>query len=342
MRTSDFDYELPEELIAQEPLPRGTSRLLVLDRHTGGVEHSQISSITDWLGPGDLLLLNDTKVIPARLYAQRDSGRRFELLLLRPLDHRRWQTLLRPSARVRPGESLLLSDGGSVQPIESLGEGQWIVSCDPPLGLDRLEILGEAPLPPYIKRPAGATAADSERYQTIYAQAPGAVAAPTAGLHFTAELLDQIRAGGVEVVSITLHVGIGTFRPVAVELVSEHTMHAEQLRVSAAAAAAVNQALADRRRVVCIGTTSVRALEGGLAAGNGRLTAGSDETEIFIYPGYSFRGVGALLTNFHLPRSTLLMLVSAFAGHEQVMHAYREAVEERYRFYSYGDAMLII
>jgi S-adenosylmethionine:tRNA ribosyltransferase-isomerase len=342
MRTSDFDYELPEELIAQEPLPRGASHMLVLDRQTGRVEHSRISAIAEWFRPGDLLLLNDTKVIPARLYARRASGRRFELLLLRPLGLRRWQTLLRPSARVRPGEQLQVSDGGSIQPIEPLGEGQWIITCDPPLDLDRLERLGEAPLPPYIRRPAGASAADSERYQTIYAQAPGAVAAPTAGLHFTAELLEQIRAEGVEVVTITLHVGIGTFRPVSVDLVDEHTMHAEQLQVSAAAAAAVNQALADRRRVVCVGTTSVRALEGGLTAGNGELIAGSDETEIFIYPGYRFLGVGALLTNFHLPRSTLLMLVSAFAGHGQVMKAYREAVEQRYRFYSYGDAMLVI
>lgn len=342
MRTSDFDYELPEELIAQEPLPRGASRLLVLDRQSGRIAHHHVSEITEWFRPGDLLLLNDTKVIPARLYARRVTGRRFELLLLRPLDHRRWQTLLRPSARVRAGERLLVDDGGLVQPIESLGEGHWIISCDPPLDLERLEHLGEAPLPPYIRRPAGATAADSERYQTIYARVPGAVAAPTAGLHFTAELLAQIRAEGVEVATFTLHVGIGTFRPVSVELVSEHTMHAEQLQVSDAAATAVNQALAARRRVVCIGTTSVRALEGSLAAGGGKLTAGIDETEIFIYPGYSFLGVGALLTNFHLPRSTLLMLVSAFAGHEQVMRAYREAVEQRYRFYSYGDAMLIV
>jgi S-adenosylmethionine:tRNA ribosyltransferase-isomerase len=342
MQTSDFDYELPEELIAQEPLPRGTSRLLVLDRRTGKVEHRRISEIVKWLRSDDLLLVNDTKVIPARLYARRTTGRRFELLLLRPLDHRRWQTLLRPSARVRTGEQLLVSDGGSIQPLEPLGEGQWIISCDPPLDLDRLAHLGEAPLPPYIRRPAGATAADSERYQTVYARAPGAVAAPTAGLHFTAKLLEQIRAEGVEVVTVTLHVGIGTFRPVSVDLVNQHTMHAEQYQVSASAAAAVNQALADRRRVVCVGTTSVRALEGGLAAGNGQLNAGCDETEIFIYPGHSFLGVGALLTNFHLPRSTLLMLVSAFAGHEHVMRAYREAVEQRYRFYSYGDAMLVV
>ena len=342
MRVSDFDYELPDELIAQHAVARGASRMLVLDRATGAIEHARISDIAGRLAAPDLLLLNDTRVIPARLYAQRSTGRRFELLLLRRVDEAAWEALLRPAARARRGESLALADGGTCRPAEPLEEGRWLVRFDPPLDLERLDRLGEAPLPPYIERPAGATADDRARYQTVYANEPGAVAAPTAGLHFDGELLDRIRGRGVELAFVTLHVGLGTFRPVQVEEVENHRMHSEWYCFSEATAGAVNRALADGRRVVCVGTTSVRALEGALAAGGGRVEPGAAWTDLFITSGFAFRGCGALLTNFHLPRSTLLMMVAAFAGRERVLAAYREAIRERYRFYSYGDAMLII
>lgn len=341
MRTDDFDYEFPEELIAQHPAPRGSSRLLVLDRGRGSLEHLQVTALPELLREGDLLLLNDTRVIPARLYASRATGRRFEILLLRQLDEARWEALLRPSARARPGEALLLEDGGAVVPAQEVREGRWAVRFDPPLELERLDRIGDTPLPPYIERPEGAAASDRADYQTVYAANPGAVAAPTAGLHFTDELLAAVRTAGVELAFLTLHVGLGTFRPVAVENVADHEMHEEWYHVSEATAAAVNRALDDGRRIVCVGTTSVRALEGALAAGEGRLAPGEGWTRLFITPGYRFRGVGALLTNFHLPRSTLLMLVSAFAGRDRVLAAYAEAIARRYRFFSYGDAMLI-
>jgi S-adenosylmethionine:tRNA ribosyltransferase-isomerase len=314
---------------------------MVLDRGTGETSHRDVSDLPTLLDPGDLLLLNDTRVIPARLFAKRTSGRRFELLLLRRLASGRWQALLRPSARARPGEDLELADGGVVRPLEALGDGQWTIDCEPELDLERLERLGETPLPPYIERPDGATPADRERYQTVFARVPGAVAAPTAGLHLTRSLLDAIRGRGVETAFATLHVGIGTFRPVSVANVGDHVMDAEWYRFGEVAARAVNGALDQRRRVVCVGTTSVRALEGALAAGDGRVAPGEGWTDIFITPGYRFRGVGALMTNFHLPRSTLLMLVSALAGRERMLAAYREAVAMRYRFFSYGDAMLV-
>jgi S-adenosylmethionine:tRNA ribosyltransferase-isomerase len=341
MRTDDFDYELPQELIAQQPASRGASRLLVLDRASGTRRHLAVTDLPSLLREGDLLLLNDTRVIPARLYAHRPTGRQFEVLLLRHLEGDRWEALLRPSARARPGERLQLADGGAVIPEEAAGEGRWTVRFDPGLDLDRLDRLGEMPLPPYIARPHGGTDSDRANYQTVYAANPGAVAAPTAGLHFTDELLAAIRAAGVELAFLTLHVGLGTFRPVAVERVADHEMHAEWYRVTDHCAAAVNRALDEGRRVVCVGTTSVRALEGALAAGGGRLQPGEGWTGLFITPGYRFRGVGALLTNFHLPRSTLLMLVSAFAGRETMLAVYAEAVALRYRFFSYGDAMFI-
>jgi len=343
VRTDDFDYHLPEECIAQQPAPRGTSRLLVLDRkRLGEVAHRSVAELPGLLRPGDLMLLNDTRVIPARLEARRASGRRFELLLLRPLDEPSWESLLRPSSRARPGERLVLADGGEVELVEPHGEGRWRLRFAPSLSLDRLDELGETPLPPYILRPDGVHPNDRGDYQTVYAAEPGAVAAPTAGLHFTRELLDEVTAAGVEPVFLTLHVGLGTFRPVTVERVADHVMHREWYCFSEASAAAVNRARADHRRIVCVGTTSVRALEGALAAGAGRVLPGDAWTDLFITPGYRFRGVGALLTNFHLPRSTLLMLVSALAGRDRVLAAYREAIEFGYRFFSYGDAMLIL
>jgi S-adenosylmethionine:tRNA ribosyltransferase-isomerase len=288
------------------------------------------------------MVVNDTRVIPARLQARRPTGRRFELLLLHRLDRQRWQALLRPSARARIGEALELGDGSQVVAESRLDDGQWVVRCHPPLELDRLDALGETPLPPYIRRPDGPLASDRECYQTVYASVPGAVAAPTAGLHFTEQMLASVRELGVEVVALTLHVGIGTFRPVTVERLAEHHMHCERYHFSADAASTLNRALAAGRRIVCVGTTSVRALEGGLATGGDRLRPGWAETDLFITPGFPFRGTGALLTNFHLPRSTLLMLVSAFAERDTVLAAYGEAIRQRYRFFSYGDAMLVV
>jgi S-adenosylmethionine:tRNA ribosyltransferase-isomerase len=342
MRTGDFDFELPPERIAQTPAPRGSSRLLVVDRSLEGVVHRGIADLPDLLDPDDLVVLNDTRVIPARLYAHRPTGRRFELLLLRELDGDAWESLLRPGARAREGERLCLADGGDVVLVERRDEGRWAVDFEPPLSMDRLDRLGEMPLPPYIDRPEGATPEDSETYQTVYAANPGAVAAPTAGLHFTENVLTRMGERGIDLVFVTLHVGLGTFRPVTAEDISDHRMHSEWYRFSDDTARRVNDAIDHRRRIVCVGTTSVRSLEGALAAGGGRVVAGDGWTDIFITPGFEFRGVGAMLTNFHLPRSTLLMLVSAFAGRTRILNAYREAIAENYRFFSYGDAMLIL
>jgi S-adenosylmethionine:tRNA ribosyltransferase-isomerase len=342
MRTDDFDYELPDDLIAQTPRPRGESRLLVVDRRAEDVHHVGICDLPRFLGPDDVLLINDTRVVAARVGARRPTGRRFELLVLEPSEDGLWEGLVRPSARVRVGEALDLPDRGMVYPEQSLGEGRWRLRFDPQLTHERLDGMGETPLPPYIRRPEGATTADRERYQTVYAATPGAAAAPTAGLHFTNELLDAVASRGVEIVRLTLHVGLGTFRPVSVDRIEDHRMHEERFGFSADAAGAVNAALRENRRIVCCGTTSVRALEGALNHGDGVVRPGWDRTDLFITPGYRFRGVGALLTNYHLPRSTLLMLVSALAGRERILAAYREAVEHRYRFFSYGDAMLIL
>jgi S-adenosylmethionine:tRNA ribosyltransferase-isomerase len=248
MRTDDFDFELPQELIAQTPASRGTSRMLVIDRDTGGLEHREIGDLVSFLRPGDLLLLNDTRVIPARLFAHRPTGRRFELLLLRKAEDDLWEALLRPSARARPGERLDLADGGAAIPQDRLGEGRWSVRFDPPLDLERLDLIGEMPLPPYIGRPEGGVAEDRRDYQTVYAANPGAVAAPTAGLHFTESLLDEIREARIESAYLTLHVGLGTFRPVSVEEIADHKMHEEWYRLSENTAAAVNRALDEDRR----------------------------------------------------------------------------------------------
>ncbi len=342
MRASDFDYHLPEDRIAQEPVPRGTARLLVVDRRREGFSHRRVADLPELLEPGDLLLLNDTRVLAARLFARRATGRRFEFLLLRRLEDGCWESLLRPSSRARPGEVLLLPGGGKAVPEENLGEGMWRIRFDPPLDPERLESLGEPPLPPYIRRPSGATEADRAAYQTVFARRPGAVAAPTAGLHLTEEILGELASRGVERAFVTLHVGIGTFRPVSVEALEAHRMHEEWYEIPPAAAGAIDGALASDRRIVCVGTTTVRALEAALAAGGGRVRPGPGTTDLFIRPGYRFRGTGALMTNFHLPRSTLLMLVCALAGRERILSAYGEAVDRGYRFYSYGDAMLIL
>ena len=341
MRTAEFDYDLPGELIAQSARPRGTSRLLVLRRDTGAVALDRVSSLPALLAPDDLLLLNDVKVIPARLRARRPGGGEAELLLVRPLGGADWEAMARPAKRLHVGAALALASGRAI-PRERLAEGTWRVEFSPPLDEAALAAVGEVPLPPYIHRENGPSAADRERYQTVYARAGRAVAAPTAGLHFTPEMLAAVADRGVETARLTLHVGPGTFKPVQADDPREHRLDPEDYEVSPVAAAALNRALGAGRRVVCVGTTSCRALEHALAAGGGRVVAGAARADLFVWPGYRFRGTGALLTNFHLPRSTLLMLVSALAGRERVLAAYELAVRERFAFYSFGDAMLVV
>lgn len=339
MKVSDYDYELPPESIARYPAQRrDRSRLLVLNRSSGDVTHHTFRDILTLLQPGDMLALNDTRVIPARLTGAAPGGGRVELLLLEPTGEDRWRAIGRPGRRLRPGCEVEFGDGRLRAVVrETEDEGVRIVALD--YEGDLLEVLdsiGEPPLPPYIDRDAEEL--DRERYQTVYAREPGAVAAPTAGLHFTEKLLDEMRGMGVEIGYVTLHVGLGTFRPVRVERVEEHEMHSEFFRVPEEFAE-----MANRRegRLVAVGTTVTRTLE-SVADDSGRIYPGSGRTELFIYPGYEFRAVEAMITNFHLPRSTLLMMVSAFAGgRERVLDAYREALAHGYRFYSYGDAMLI-
>jgi len=341
VRTAEFDYELPEAAIAQRARPRGTSRLLVLDRALGTPRLERISALPSHLRPRDLLLVNDVKVIPARLRVRRPGGGEGELLLVRPLGGAVWEVMARPAKRLRPGAALALARGVAV-PREPLGDGRWAVEFEPPLDEAGLAAVGEVPLPPYIRRAHGATGDDASRYQTVYARRGRAVAAPTAGLHFSPELLAALADRGVETARLTLHVGPGTFRPVQVEDPRQHRLDAEDYEVSEAAAAAVNRALAAGRRVVCVGTTSCRALEHALAVGAGRVLPGLASANLLIVPGHRFRGTGALLTNFHLPKSSLVMLVSALAGRERVLAAYARAIAAGFRFYSYGDAMLVL
>ena len=339
MKTSDFVYDLPEELIAQTPLEkRDASRLLVLDRHSGRTEHRHFSDLPAYLRPGDCLVLNDSRVIPARLIGTRKTGGAVEAVLLRDLGGGRWECLTRPGKKMRPGTEAFFGDELSAVVEEVLPDGNRILrfSCGG-IFLEVLERLGRVPLPPYIK----AQLDDPERYQTVYAREPGSAAAPTAGLHFTNELLDEIRAMGVDVRFVTLHVGLGTFRPVKAEDIEDHEMHAEYCVIPPETADAVNRARANGGRVIAVGTTSCRTLE-SFAHDDGTLEPSGGWTSIFIYPGYRFKCVDALVTNFHLPGSTLVMLVSALAGRENILNAYKEAVDERYRFFSFGDAMLII
>lgn len=340
MRVSDFDYFLPEQLIAQQPLGcRDHSRLLVLDKTRAEPIHSDFASLASFLETGDLLVLNDTRVLPARLHGKKASGGSVEVLLLTPLGDFSWSCLVKPARRVRIGTELKFGSEMRAKVTGQYPEG--LRQLDFSLGgnefMAALHRLGEMPLPPYIHRQL----ADPERYQTVYASNPGAVAAPTAGLHFTPALLTRLAEKGIGHVFLTLHVGLGTFRPVKAERVEEHRMHSEFYRVSPPVAAAINRTRSRGRRVVAVGTTVVRVVE-TLTDDGGRTASGSGWTEKFIYPGYSFRGIDAMVTNFHLPRSTLLMLVAAFAGYQRIMDAYRMAVEEKYRFYSFGDAMLII
>ena len=346
-RTSDFDYVLPEERIAQTPAePRDASRLLVLDRNQpdGRLEHRTFRDLTEYLHPGDLMVFNRSRVIPARLYGtETRSGARVEVLLVRRQEPGIWQALGRPGRRLRPGAEVLISKDGSpaarVEVLAAHENGLRTVSVSDE---SILADLGELPLPPYIKE----TPRDPERYQTVYADAPGSVAAPTAGLHFTDDLLERIRGMGVSVAWVTLHVGLDTFRPIHGENIAEHKIHTEWFELPQETAAAINETRERGGRVIAVGTTSVRTLEhvANLNRGHGtdRIGAATGDADLFIVPGYSYKLVDAMLTNFHLPRSTLLMLVSAFAGRERILAAYEEAVRREYRFYSFGDAMLLL
>lgn len=341
LRKSDFYYDLPEELIAQDPLAeRSSSRLLVLDRLSGAIRHRTFTDVLDYIKEGDCLVINDTKVIPARLLGQReDTGGHIEVLLLKRLTGDAWECLVRPGKKARVGQRLVFGDGRLHAQVEEIGEeGNRMIRFEyEGIFEEVLDALGEMPLPPYITHKL----ADPDRYQTVYAVNKGSAAAPTAGLHFTKDLLDKVRQKGVDVVPVTLHVGLGTFRPVKEENVLDHHMHEEWYSVSADAAERINAAKARGGQVICVGTTSCRTIESA-ANEDGRVMAGSNDTRLFIYPGYHFKVMDRLITNFHLPESTLLMLVSALAGRENVLSAYQEAVRERYRFFSFGDAMMII
>nr|WP_307760937.1 tRNA preQ1(34) S-adenosylmethionine ribosyltransferase-isomerase QueA [uncultured Phascolarctobacterium sp.] len=337
MQVKDFTYELPQELIAQHPMePRDHSRLLVVDKNTGTVEHRHFYDLCEYLRPDDLLVFNDTRVIPARLHGVKDTGARVEVFLLTRLDSTDWEVLVKPGRKLRVGAKIKFSDELACEIIDDTDFGGRVARfCYEGVFEEILDRLGETPLPPYITAPLE----DKERYQTVYSRENGSAAAPTAGLHFTNELLEKIKAMGCEEVFVTLHVGLGTFRPVSVEDINDHVMHREFYSVSPQAAAAINKAKAEGRRIVAVGTTAVRTLE---AAGeSGEMKAGGNWTKIFIYPGYRFRLVDALVTNFHLPQSTLLMLVSALSTREIMLATYDEAVRERYRFFSFGDAMFI-
>ena len=340
MKTKDFWFDLPEELIAQTPLQqRDSSRLLCLDRRTGEVDHKHFYNIIDVLQPGDCLVMNDSRVLPARLLGHRPTGGAVEVLLLRDLGDKCWECLCKPGRKMQVGNEVIFGSGELTATVKAVQEdGNRVVEFHyEGIFLEVLERLGKMPLPPYIK----AELADQERYQTVYSREVGSAAAPTAGLHFTNELLDAIRAKGVKTAFVTLHVGLGTFRPVKAENILEHHMHSELCMMSAETAAILNETKAHGGRVICVGTTSCRTLE-SLVNEDGSFSAKSKWTEIFIYPGYAFRAMDGLITNFHLPESTLVMLVSAFAGRENVLNAYAEAVRERYRFFSFGDAMCIL
>ncbi len=340
MKTSDYYFDLPQELIAQDPLnDRDSSRLLLLDKNTGEVRHSIFHEIGNALNPGDCLVLNNTKVIPARLLGiKEDTGASIEVLLLKRHENDIWEALVKPGKKLRPGAKVSFGDGLlKAEIMEVVEEGNRLIKFYyDGIFEEVLDRLGEMPLPPYITHKLQ----DKNRYQTVYAKYEGSAAAPTAGLHFTKELLAEIEKKGVEIAYVTLHVGLGTFRPVKVENIKEHHMHSEYYQITKEAADKINKAKESGKKVICVGTTSCRTIESA-ADENGHIKAGCDNTEIFIYPGYHFKVLDALITNFHLPESTLVMLVSALAGREPVLAAYEEAIKEKYRFFSFGDAMFI-
>ena len=340
MKTHDFWYDLPEELIAQTPLQqRDSSRLLSLDRNSGEIRHRHFYDIIEDLRPGDCLVMNDSRVLPARLLGRRPTGGAVEILLLRDLGTKQWECLCKPGRKMQVGSRVIFGNGElAAEVIEVKEDGNRIVRFEyDGIFLEVLERLGKMPLPPYIKEELS----DQERYQTVYSRAVGSAAAPTAGLHFTQELLVKIRQTGVQTAFVTLHVGLGTFRPVKADEISDHHMHSELCMINQETADILNATRRSGGRIICVGTTSCRTLE-SLVKEDGSFEASSKWTEIFIYPGYHFKAMDGLITNFHLPESTLVMLVSAFAGREHVLHAYEEAVKQRYRFFSFGDAMSIL
>ncbi len=352
LKTSDFYYDLPQELIAQDPLAdRASSRLLVMSRETGEVSHRTFSDVVSYLEPGDCLVINDTKVIPARLYGERlhrtdrgykepdTPGARIEVLLLKRMENGAWETLVKPGKRAKEGDRISFGDGKLIAHIDAVKpDGNRIITFSyEGIFEEILDELGQMPLPPYITHKLQ----DKNRYQTVYAKYEGSAAAPTAGLHFTPELLREIEAKGVRIAHVTLHVGLGTFRPVKEENILDHEMHTESYQIREEDARIINEAKDGGHRVICVGTTSCRTIE-SVADADGHVKACAGDTSIFIYPGYRFKCMDGLITNFHLPESTLIMLVSAFAGKEQVMNAYEEAVREKYRFFSFGDASLFI
>ena len=339
MKTHGFWYDLPEELIAQTPLEkRDTSRMLALDRETGAIAHRHFYDIIDYLNPGDCLVMNDSRVLPARLLGHRPTGGAVEVLLLRDLGDKKWECLCKPGHKMQVGNEVVFGNGELTAVVtEVRDDGNRVVEFRfDGIFLEVLERLGKMPLPPYIK----AELADQERYQTVYSREVGSAAAPTAGLHFTNDLLDKIREKGIKTAFVTLHVGLGTFRPVKADEITDHHMHAELCMINPETAAVLNETKQQGGRIICVGTTSCRTLE-SLVNEDGSFEAKSKWTEIFIYPGYRFKAMQGLITNFHLPESTLVMLVSAFAGRENVLNAYNKAVQERYRFFSFGDAMFI-
>ena len=340
MKTKDFWYDLPEELIAQTPLEkRDESRLMVLDRTTGAVTHKHFYDLIDYLRPGDCLVMNDSRVLPARLMGHRPTGGAVEVLLLKDLGGKRWECLCRPGKKMQVGQTVFFGDGSLTATVAEVREvGNRVVEFQyEGIFLEILERLGKMPLPPYIKEELQ----DQERYQTVYSRESGSAAAPTAGLHFTKDLLQRIREKGVNEAFVTLHVGLGTFRPVKAEEITEHHMHSEFCMMSQETADLLNETKKNGGRIICVGTTSCRTLE-SLVNEDGTFSEKNAWTEIFIYPGYQFKAMDGLVTNFHLPESTLVMLVSAFAGREHILNAYNIAVRERYRFFSFGDAMLIL
>ena len=340
MKTSDFYYDLPKELIAQTPVePRDSSRLLVLGRESGEIEHRHFYDIIDYLDEGDLIVANDSRVLPARIYGVKDTGARVEFLLLKQISGNRWETLCKPGRKAKEGAKFTFGDGLlTATVVEVKDDGNRIVDfdCDENF-FSTLDKIGQMPLPPYITEELK----DRERYQTVYSHELGSAAAPTAGLHFTDELMDRLRAKGVKIAYVTLHVGLGTFRPVKVDDVTKHKMHSEHYEIPKETADLIKQTKQKGKRVIAIGTTSCRTLE-SVAAEHGEIIPCEGFTDIFIYPGFEFKVLDGLVTNFHLPESTLIMLVSAFAGYDNIMNAYKTAVDERYRFFSFGDAMIII
>ncbi len=343
MQISDFEYNLPEDLIAQDPLQeREASRMLVANHEANSTKNDIFSNLKNYLKKGDILVLNNTKVFPARLIGKSETGAKIELFLVREIDERIWETLARPGRRLKPGKKIVFGSKLSAEVLDKTKDARFIVKFSFDGDFDEiLDEVGQTPLPPYIKRNAEDLSIDRDRYQTVYAKARGAIAAPTAGLHFTPEVLKEIKSNGIEITEITLHVGYGTFEPVRVENLSEHRVMAENFDISEKCASDLNRARRENRRIIAVGTTTTRALESTIAE-NSKIIAGKQTAGLTITPGYKFRAIDGLLTNFHLPKSSLLVLVSTFGGFEFIMNAYKRAVRDQYRFYSYGDCMLIL